>query len=517
MATVFASMTLSPYIKRILEAHVYDVAHETPIHELATLSEQVGNRVLLKREDLQTAFSFKIRGAYNKISRLAPAAKRRGVVAASAGNHAQGVALAAHHHGIPGTIVMPITTPSIKVDSVRRFGGKHINVILKGDRFEEACTYAKALALKHNVTFVHPYDDPEVIAGQGTIAMEILRQHTGDLDAIFVPVGGGGLIAGIATYVKYLRPQTRIIGVEAEDSACLTAALKAGRRVTLSHTGIFADGVSVSQVGKEPFRLARKYVDETITVSNDEICAAIKRMFDDTRSIAEPAGALALAGLLRYTRERRPKNRTFIAINSGANVNFDRLRYISERYGVGLSTECLLAVTIPERPNSLESLCEALAGHDITEFNYRYSGAEEAHVFVGAQVDGPAARTSLAKTLRSSGLPTVDISGNELAKMHICHMVGGRELSPQEERLLRFEFPERPGILKEFLAVMRGRWNISVFHYRQHGGTHANILVGLQHIESQPHDIDTFIRELGYPCIDETTNPAYRLFLAKTG
>ncbi len=508
-------MTLSPYIKRILEAHVYEVAHETPIHELATLSEQIGNRVLIKREDLQSVFSFKIRGAYNKISRLSPAAKRRGVIAASAGNHAQGVALAAHHHGINGTIVMPITTPTIKVDSVRRFGGKHIKVILKGDRFDEACAYAEELAKKRNATFVHPYDDPEVIAGQGTIGMEILRQHTGPLDAIFVPVGGGGLIAGIATYVKYLQPEIRIIGVEAEESACLTAALKAGRRVKLSHTGIFADGVSVSQVGKEPFRLARKYVDETITVSNDEICAAVKRMFDDTRSIAEPAGALALAGLLRFTRERRPKNRTFMAINSGANVDFNRLRYISERYGVGLETECLLAVTIPERPKSLVRLCDALAGHDMTEFNYRYSGAEEAHVFVGAQVNGQTARNALIKSLRKSGLPTVDISGNELAKMHVCHMVGGRALSPREERLLRFEFPERPGILREFLTVMRGRWNVSMFHYRQHGGTSANVLVGLQYIENSDHDIDEFIKELGYPCIDETANPAYRLFLAK--
>ena len=504
----------SNYIKRILAARVYDVARETPIHDLTTLSSEIGNRVLVKREDLQPGFSFKIRGAYNRIAMLPPATRRHGVVAASAGNHAQGVALAAAHHGIRATIVMPVTTPAIKVASVRELGGDHARVILQGDRFDEACAHAQALAAKSKATFVHPYDDPQVIAGQGTIGMEILRQHTGPLDSIFIPVGGGGLIAGIASYIKYLRPEVRIVGVEAEESACLTAALKAGRRVTLAHTGIFADGVAVAQIGKEPFRIARRCVDETITVSNDEICAAIKRMFDDTRSVAEPAGALALAGLIRHTRERRTKNRTLMAINSGANVNFDRLRYVSERYSVGMQTECLLAVTIPEQPGSLVSLCKALDGYDVSEFSYRYDADDEAHIFVGAKVSGPTAGKKLAGQLRRGGFPTVDVSGNELAKMHACHMVGGRGLSPREERILRFEFPARPGILAEFLTVMRQRWNISLFHYRQHGGTYAHVLVGLQYLKDDEHDIDTFTKELGYPCVDETDNPAYRLFLA---
>jgi len=502
------------YIKRILDATVYDVAVETPIHELPFLSSTLKNRVLVKREDLQPVFSFKLRGAYNKMVHLSPEQRKWGVVAASAGNHAQGVALAACKLGIPATIVMPVTTPAIKVRAVAEIGGKHVSIILHGDRFDESSVHAQKLSIQKNRTFVHPYDDPDVIAGQGTIGMEILRQISGPLDAVFVPVGGGGLIAGIGSYIKYLRPKIKVVGVEAEDSACLKAALDKGRRVKLKHTGIFADGVAVSQIGREPFRIAQQCVDDVITASSDEICAAIKDLFDDTRSIAEPAGALALAGLKLYAKQHKLKNSTLLAIESGANVNFDRLRYVSERYEIGQHTEALLAVTIPETPGSLVQLCKIFSEHDISEFNYRYADNTRANVFVGVHVTGgDSDRTKLFRKLESCGFSTVDLTDNALAKLHVCHMIGGHAGLMKNEQLYRFEFPERSGILKEFLTVLRGRWNVSLFHYRRHGGTYANVFIGLQKIPGTRHSMNVFLKELGYPYVCETENPAYKLFL----
>ncbi len=502
------------YIKKILEATVYDVARETPIQQMDSMSEALGNTVLVKREDLQPVHSFKLRGAYNKISKIPPARRKHGVVAASAGNHAQGIAMAANKLNVHATIIMPITTPGIKIKAVKALGGKNIAVKLHGDRFDEANVYAKEFARKHSAVLIPPYDDPDVIAGQGTIGMEILRQWSGPLHAIFVPVGGGGLIAGIAAYIKYLRPEIKIIGVEAEDSACLQAALKAGRRVELKTTGIFADGVAVAQIGKEPFRIARECVDEVVTVSSDEICAAIKDLFDDTRSITEPAGALSLAGLKKLARSRRWKNKVLLNIASGANVDFDRLRYISERYEVGQQTEAMLAVTIPEAPGSLMGLCDALNDHDITEFNYRGCAATSVNIFVGIKLSGGKQdRRQLIQMLRDQGYSVTDMSGNELAKMHVCHMVGGHSDSPKDERLFSFEFPERPGILRDFLKILRGRWNISLFHYRRHGGTYAHVFVGLQPLSGSPHHLSDFLEELSYPYVEETHNPAYRMFL----
>ncbi len=504
----------SGYIKRILDAAVYDVAVETPVHDLPFLSDSLKNRILVKREDLQPVFSFKLRGAYNKMAHLSSKERKRGVVAASAGNHAQGVALAAAKLGISATIVMPVTTPAIKVRAVSEIGGKYVSIILHGDRFDDSNSHAQQLADSKNMTYVHPYDDPDVIAGQGTIGMEILRQVSGPLDAVFVPVGGGGLIAGMAAYIKYLRPEIKVIGVEAEDSACLKAALERGRRVKLKHTGIFADGVAVSQIGKEPFRIAQQCVDEVVTVSSDEICAAIKDLFDDTRSIAEPAGALALAGLKIYAKQHKLKDSTLLAVQSGSNVNFDRLRYISERYEIGQHTEALLAVTIPETPGSLVKLCETFAGHNISEFNYRYADKGSANVFVGVHVaGGDRDRSLLLRKLENSGFSTVDLTDNALAKLHVCHMIGGHAGLQNSEQLYRFEFPERSGILKEFMTVLRGRWNISLFHYRRHGGSYANVFIGLQKIPGTRHSMKAFLKELGYPYVCETDNPAYKVFL----
>jgi len=502
------------YVKRILDAAVYDVAEETPVDELPFMSSALRNRVLVKREDLQPVFSFKLRGAYNKIAHLPRHRQQHGVVAASAGNHAQGVALSARRLGVPATIVMPVTTPAIKVRAVRKIGGKHVRVILHGDRFDDSRDHAQAIARREKMTFVHPYDDPDVIAGQGTVGMEIMRQVSGPLHAVFVPVGGGGLIAGISAYIKYLRPAVKVIGVEAEDSACLQAALRSNRRVRLKHTGIFADGVAVAQIGKEPFRIARQCVDDVATGPSDEICAAVKDLFDDTRSIAEPAGAVALAGLKTYAARHRLKGKTLLAIQSGANVNFDRLRYVSERYEVGQHTEAILAVTIPEKPGSLMKLCDIFAGHDVSEFNYRYADSAEANVFVGVHVkDGDRDRQRLLRKLKACGYPVIDLTDNELAKLHVCHMVGGHSGCDRPEHLYRFEFPERAGILKEFLTVLRGRWNISLFHYRRHGGSYANVFAGLQTIPGTRHSIKAFLKELGYPYVCETENPAYRTFL----
>lgn len=503
-------------IKKILQARVYDVAVETPVDRARSLSRRLNNNVLLKREDLQPVFSFKIRGAYNKIVNLTEAEKAKGVICASAGNHAQGVALASSRLGIKSVIVMPQTTPEIKVNSVRTLGGK---VVLHGDAYDQAAAHAKMLMEKHGYTFVHPFDDPDVIAGQGTVGMEILRQHTGPLEAVFVPVGGGGLIAGVAAYIKYLRPEIKVIGVEPVDSNCLQAAMKAGRRVILPEVGLFADGVAVKQIGKETFRLARKYVDEVITVTTDEMCAAIKDLFDDTRSINEPAGALAVAGLKKYVEREGCTGANLMALCSGANVNFDRLRHIAERAEIGEQREAVLAVTIPETPGSFRRFCQTLGKRSITEFNYRYACPEAAHVYVGVQTAGQKEREALCEGLKKQGYQVQDFSLNEMAKLHIRHMVGGRGpvMSANggipDEVLYRFEFPERPGALMEFLSKLGQNWNISLFHYRNHGAAFGRILVGMQVPKKERAKLKRYIQELGYRHWDESDNPAYHLFL----
>jgi threonine dehydratase len=510
-------MQADTIIKRILSAPVYDVAIDSPVDSMPLLSKRLGCDVRVKREDLQPVFSFKLRGAYTKMSRLPAGRKRHGVVAASAGNHAQGVALAASRLQMGATIFMPVTTPDIKVQAVRRLGGRYVRVVLQGDRFDDACNSAVDMAEREGLAFIHPYDDADIIAGQGTIGMEIVQHLGRGLDAVFIPVGGGGLIAGVATYIKYVHPEIRVIGVEADDSACLQAALKAGRRIKLPQTGIFADGVSVAQVGKLPFALCRKYVDDVVTVTTDEICAAIKTLFDDTRSISEPAGALALAGLVKYGQCQRVKGKSVLAIVSGANMNFDRLRFVSERYAVGEGSEVLLGVTIPERPGSLLELCACTRGYDITELNHRYTSVLSTHVFLGIRLKrGKQDRDELLGRLRRQGYAIEDMSGNTLAKLHVCHMIGGRRTDASEE-IYRFELPERPGILVEFLARMRKRWNLSLFQYRQHGGCYANVLVGLQCIQADAaasqRELEAFVAELGYPCVRESDNPVYRMFL----
>ncbi len=499
------------YLEKILTARVYDVAVETPLSEAPLLSGRLGNRVLLKREDLQPVFSFKLRGAYNKMAGLAPEAASRGVVAASAGNHAQGVALAAQHLGIRALIVMPRTTPAIKVDAVRDRGAR---IVLHGDTYDEACRQAIRLTRERGMTFIHPYDDPEIIAGQGTIAMEILRQHPGPLHAVFVPVGGGGLIAGIAAYVKSLRPEVRVVGVEPDDAAGLYRALERGRRVSLKQVGIFADGVAVRQVGREPFRIARRLVDEVVLASSDEICAAIKDVFDDTRSIVEPAGALAVAGIKRYVERTGIRGVDLVAINSGANINFDTLRHVAERAELGKRHEALVAVTIPERPGSFRAFCRAIGHRSITEFNYRYADPAAAHVFAGVKLDdGGEGRDRLIHDLRARGYPVTDLTDNEMAKLHVRYMVGGRAPEIRDERLYRFEFPERPGALLRFLTRIGHRWNISMFHYRNHGADYGRVLVGIQVPRGDHTRIIEFLEGLGYPYREETGNPVYGLFL----
>ena len=500
------------YIKKILEARVYDVAVETPLDEARGLSERLNNRVLLKREDEQPVFSFKIRGAYNKMIQLSEAERQRGVIAASAGNHAQGLAMAAQKLGVSATIVMPKTTPEVKVNNVRRYGG---NVILHGDAFDAANTHAKELVEERGLTYVHPFDDPDVIAGQGTVAMELLRQESGPINAIFVPVGGGGLLAGVSAYVKYLRPDTKVIGVESSESASMHAALAAGERVTLDQVGIFADGVAVAQVGQYTFEVAQKYVDEVITVSIDEICAAVKDIYDDTRSICEPSGALAVAGMKKFVEREQCTDSTMIAISSGANVNFDRLRHIAERSELGENREAIIAVKIPERPGSFKQFCSDLGKRNITEFNYRYANDEDAQIFVGVQLTpGPDARSELLSELKGSDYKVIDLSDNEMAKLHVRYMVGGRAPeSVDNEILYRFEFPERPGALMNFLSKLGGRWNISMFHYRNHGAAYGRVLVGLQ-VPADEHDkVSEFLDDIGYNYWEETDNPAYKLFL----
>ncbi|MDH1729433.1 threonine ammonia-lyase, biosynthetic [Pseudomonas chengduensis] len=502
---------LEQYVKKILTSRVYDVAVETPLQPARQLSERLGSQILLKREDLQPVYSFKIRGAYNKLAQLSAEELARGVVTASAGNHAQGLALAAKHLGVKATIVMPRTTPELKVQGVRSRGGK---VVLHGDAFPEALAHSLKLVEEKGYTYIHPYDDPLVIAGQGTVAMEVLRQHQGHIDAIFVPVGGGGLIAGIAAYVKYLRPEIKVIGVEPDDSNCLQQAMAAGERVVLPTVGLFADGVAVAQIGQHTFDICKQYVDEVITVSTDEICAAIKDIYDDTRSITEPAGALAVAGIKRYVERQGANGEVLVGIDSGANVNFDRLRHVAERAELGEKREAIIAVTIPEQPGSFKAFCEAVGKRQITEFNYRYHTDREAHIFVGVQThpeNDP--RQALVEGLRAQGFPVLDLTDNELAKLHIRHMVGGHAAGVGNEMVLRFEFPERPGALFNFLQKLGGRWNISMFHYRNHGAADGRVLAALQVPEDERHLVPTALDAIGYPYWDESDNPAYRLFL----
>lgn len=498
------------YLKAILQARVYDVAIETPL-ELATgISAFTGNQVLLKREDLQPVFSFKLRGAYNKMAHLTPAELKRGVICASAGNHAQGVALAAQKLGCKATIVMPTTTPHIKVEAVARRGA---TVVLHGDSYHEAGLHAKALAAKKKLTYVHPYDDPLVIAGQGTIGMEVLRQHQHPIDAVFVPVGGGGLIAGIAAYIKALSPATRIIGVEPVDSNAMQASLVAGKRVTLPHVNLFADGVAVKQVGEETFRLAQHLVDEMVLVTTDEICAAIKDIYQDTRSIMEPSGGLAVAGIKRWLETHKAKNQTFVAICCGANMNFDRLRFVAERALVGEHHEALLAVTVPETRGSFKRFCECLGPRNITEFAYRIAEGAAAHVFVGVAIKGRDEPKALVRHFKQHGFSAVDMSDDEMAKLHVRHLVGGHSPLAKDERVYRFEFPDRPGALMDFLRSMSPNWNISLFHYRNHGSDVGRILIGLQVPVNERGAFQRFLKTLGYAHADETENPAYRMFL----
>ncbi len=501
---------IQKYIERILRARVYDVAVETPLDLATVLSARLNNQVFLKREDLQPVFSFKLRGAYNKIIQLTEAEKANGVIAASAGNHAQGVALSAKKLGIKALIVMPKTTPEIKVKSVRARGAK---TVLFGDSYDEACDHARQLAEEKGMTFIHPYDDPDVIAGQGTVGMEILRQHNGPIDAIFVPVGGGGLIAGIAAYIKFVRPETRIIGVEPDDADCLNRALKAGRRVTIKQVGLFADGVAVKQVGKEPFKMAHQYVDEVIVVNTDEICAAIKDIFDDTRSVAEPAGALAVAGVKKYVDQQGVSEQTFVAIESGANINFDRLRYVAERSQVGEHREILLAVAIPEQPGSFLRFCKMLGKRNITEFNYRYFDQQIAQVFVGISSSGEETdKATLISQLENDGFKVTDMTDNELAKDHIRYMVGGHAPCALNEIVYSLQFPERPGALLKFLTSLGGRWNISLFHYRNHGAAFGKVLIGLQMKKSERRELKQALTDLGFVFQEETDNLAYKFF-----
>jgi threonine dehydratase len=502
----------SPYIEKILKARVYDVAIESPLEPAPRLSRRLDNQVLLKREDLQPVFSFKLRGAYNRIAHLGDAAAARGVVCASAGNHAQGVALAARRRAIPAVIVMPVTTPHIKVQAVLDLGGE---VLLHGDDYDAALERALALARERNLVFVHPFDDPDVIAGQGTIAVEILRQSGGRLDAIFVPVGGGGLLAGIAVYVKYLYPAVRVIGVEPRDAASMYESLRAGKRVTLERVGIFADGVAVRRVGEETFALCRGLVDEVLLTDTDEICAAIQDVFEDTRSIVEPAGALALAGLKQYVAREGWRGKRLVAINSGANMNFDRLRHVAERADLGGEREALFAVVIPEQPGSFLRFCETLGRRGVTEFNYRYAGPASAQIFVGlALSQGRAEKDVIAAQLRAAGFTVTDMTDDEMAKLHVRYMVGGHAHGLEHELLYRFEFPERPGALLKFLQAIGARWNISLFHYRNHGSDYGRVLAGIQVPPAERADFLGHLGELHYAYVEETANPAYRMFLS---
>ncbi len=499
------------YLNKILKAPVYDVAIESPLDPAPGLSAKLSNSVLIKREDLQPIFSFKLRGAYNKMVSLPKNLRRKGVIAASAGNHAQGVALAASTLKVPATIVMPQTTPEIKVAAVRKRDAK---VILYGDDFSAAYSKAMELMKRNGLTFLHPFDDPEVIAGQGTVGMEILRQHMGAVHAIFVPVGGGGLAAGVAAYVKMVRPEIKVIGVEASDAASMYHSLKKGRRIVLDEVGTFADGVAVAQVGKETFRLARKCIDDIVVADIDQMCAAIKDLFDDTRVIAEPSGALAIAGMKIYAARERLKGQTLIAVNTGANTNFDRLRYISERAEIGEAREALMAVTIPEKKGSFRKFCRILGKRNVTEFNYRYTNNTNAQILLGVKLsDGDLERLTILKLLKKKGYPVVDLTNNEMAKTHIRHLVGGQPLGAMDEEIYRFEFPERPGALMNFLTKMGNKRNISLFHYRNHGAAVGRVLCGIQVPRGGAAQFREFLDNLGYPYFRESDNAAYQIFL----
>ena len=503
------------YLKKILTARVYDVAVESALEPARNLSRRLHNKVLLKREDQQPVFSFKLRGAYNKMVRLSAEQLKRGVICASAGNHAQGVALSAHKLGCRAVIVMPVTTPQVKIDAVKALGGE---VVLHGDSYSDAHEKAIALEQAQQLIFVHPFDDPDVIAGQGTIAMEILRQHQGPLDAIFVAIGGGGLISGVANYIKAVRPEIRVIGVQMNDSDAMAQSVAARKRVTLADVGLFSDGTAVKLVGEETFRIARELVDEFMTVDTDAVCAAIKDVFIDTRSIVEPAGALAVAAIKQYVAQNKTRGETYAAILCGANMNFDRLRFVAERAEVGEEREALFAVTIPEERGSFRRFCELIGGlpggaRNVTEFNYRISDSARAHVFVGLTTHGKGESSRIAANFTRHGFDALDLTHDELAKEHIRHMVGGHSTLAQGERLLRFVFPERPGALLKFLSQMRPGWNITLFHYRNQGADYGRILVGLQVPASDNSAFKSFLATLGYPWVEETANPAYRLFL----
>jgi threonine dehydratase len=498
------------YKDKIEHTRVYDVAKNTPLEFQPNLSARIGNRVLLKREDMQPVFSFKLRGAYNKMANLPAEVLAKGVIAASAGNHAQGVALAAQKLKCRAVIVMPTTTPAIKINAVK---GRGAEVVLFGDSYSDAYTHALALEKSEKLTFVHPYDDPDVIAGQGTIALEILNAHPEPIEAIFCCVGGGGLLAGIAAYIKAVRPEIKVIGVEAKDSEAMTESLKVGHRVMLDQVGLFADGAAVKQVGEHTFALAQQYVDEMIVVDNDAICAAIKDVFEDTRSILEPAGALATAGIKEYAKRNQLSGKTLIGTASGANMNFDRLRFIAERAEIGEQREAVLAVTIPEQPGAFKAFCRLLNDRNITEFNYRYSDPKAAHIFVGVAIASPTESAKLVADLIQKGLPALDLSLNEVAKLHLRHLVGGHAPQAENEVVFRFEFPEKPGALMKFLDTMGHDWNISLFHYRNHGADFGRVLVGMQVPPNEQTEFLAFLQNLGYPYWDETQNPAYQLFL----
>ncbi len=510
ISAVRSGLGLSDYLQKILNARVYDVAIETSLERAKNLSKRLNNQVWLKREDTQPVFSFKLRGAYNKMAHLTPTQLKRGVICASAGNHAQGVALSAKHMHCRAVIVMPVTTPSVKIDAVRGFGGE---VVLHGESYSDAYQHALELERDRGLTFVHPFDDPDVIAGQGTIAMEILRQHQGPIDAVFVAIGGGGLISGVAAYIKAVRPEIKVIGVQTTDSDAMTRSVKAGKRVQLNDVGLFSDGTAVKLVGEETFRLARQWVDEFLVVDTDAVCAAIKDVFQDTRSVLEPAGALGVAGLKQYVEHHKVKGQTLVAITCGANMNFDRLRFVAERAEVGEEREALFAVTIPEERGSFKRFCELIGPRSVTEFNYRISDNAQAHVFVGLATSNRGEPDKIARSFIKHGFPSVNLTDDELAKEHVRHMVGGRSELARDERLYRFVFPERPGALMRFLSSMHPSWNISLFHYRNQGADYGRILVGIQVPRGDKKAFKDFLAGLDYPCIDETDNPVYRLFL----
>jgi threonine dehydratase len=498
------------YLRRILTARVYDVAIESPLDAARNLSKRLGNQVFLKREDKQPVFSFKLRGAYNKMAQLPPEVLKRGVICASAGNHAQGVALSARRMGCKAVIVMPVTTPQVKVDAVAALGGE---TVLHGDSYSDAYQHALTLQKEQQLTFVHPFDDPDVIAGQGTIAMEILRQHQGPIDAVFVAIGGGGLISGVAAYIKAVRPEIRVIGVQTRDSDAMLRSVQAGKRVTLADVGLFADGTAVKQVGEETFRVARELVDEFVVVDTDEVCAAIKDIYQDSRSIMEPSGALGVAAMKQWVARNKCRGRTLVAVTCGANMNFDRLRFVAERAEFGEQREALFAVTIPEERGSFKRFCEAVGPRAVTEFNYRISDEQQAHVFVGVAISKREEADRIERNFQRHGFATVNLTDDDMAKEHMRHLVGGRSPLAADERLFRFVFPERPGALMKFLSSMHPDWNISLFHYRNQGADYGRILVGIQVPRADRAEFRRFLDTLAYPCVEETDNPVYRLFL----